>query len=250
MRKLFVDFPITPQIPFMLTAADSHHILQVLRTPRGTRLTVTDSTGSTYEAIVSTVDKGLAVMEPGIQPVQTTVRVVFGRVYLAAGLLKSDKFEWILQKATEIGADGIIPVQMTNCVVKFNQSRWDEKKKRWTRIILEAAKQCGRTQVPELFPLSTINNLTVDFSEMLFIVPYENEQHQELWQERKRFCQGDVLILIGPEGGFTPLEIESIKDKLGEQCCIVSLGHNILRAETAALTALSIIEYERGFSEK
>jgi 16S rRNA (uracil1498-N3)-methyltransferase len=250
MRKLFVDFPIIAKTSFILTAADSHHILQVLRTPRGQQLIVTDNTGCTYVTILSTVNDGLAVMEPITPLVQHSAPIISGRVYLAAGLLKSDKFEWVLQKAAEIGADCIIPVQMTNCVVKCNQSHWESKKKRWIRILLEAAKQCGRTQVPELLPLSTIHDLTVDFGKVLFIVPYENEHQRELWQERERFSQGDVLILIGPEGGFTPTEIKYIEDTIGDQCCIVSLGANILRAETAALTTLSIVQYERGFCKK
>jgi 16S rRNA (uracil1498-N3)-methyltransferase len=242
MRKIFVDFPISGS--FLLSEADSRHILVVLRHNIGDRFMVTDSQGDTYECVLTGQERQQAVLEPIERICQAGSH--HHDVVLAAGLLKSDKFEWVIQKSVELGVTAILPIQMKHCVVKLNQSRWLEKKKRWQRIALEAAKQCGRDDVPVIGDILDFTDLVKDYGSYHFIIPYERETAplQEVCAQTRH---EDVVICIGPEGGFAPAEITYLSHTLPWNRT-VSLGPRILRAETAAIAAVSIIMYERGFT--
>ena len=110
MRKLFTDFPICGN--FDLPAADARHVLVVLRHTVGDTLAVTDSTGATYECVITAVQGHSAMLTPAKK--LSDGDETAGEVVLAAGLLKSDKFDWVVQKATELGVSRIVPVQMEN----------------------------------------------------------------------------------------------------------------------------------------
>lgn len=243
MRKIFTDFPIIGD--FELSAADARHVVVVLRHTIGDMLPVTDSTGTTYECCITGMENHGARLTP-VRKVQEKEETP-GDVILAAGLLKNDKFDWVIQKATELGVTTIVPVQMDHCVVKLNDTRKQSRKDRWQRIALEAAKQCGRSDVPTVADVQTIASLVAAYGNMRFLVPYERET-APLRAACHDVRHGDVVLVIGPEGGFAPSEIDYLQQTLG-WCHTVSLGPRILRAETAALAALSIVMYERGFNE-
>ena len=168
-----------------------------------------------------------------------------GRVILAAGLLKNDKFEWVVQKAAELGVSAIVPVQMEHCVVKLDDKRRQARLERWQRLALEAAKQCGRNDVPDVAPVMSFTELVDAYADTRFVIPYEQET-APLSEACHDVRTGDVVIAIGPEGGYAEKEIAYATQHLS-WCRTVSLGPRILRAETASLAALSIIMYERGF---
>ncbi len=168
-----------------------------------------------------------------------------GKVILAAGLLKGDKFDWVVQKATELGAGRIVPVQMEHCVVKLDDKRRQARLERWQRLALEAAKQCGRDDVPNVAPVMTFTELVDAYADTRFVIPYEQET-APLSEACHDVRTGDLVIAIGPEGGYAEKEIAYATQHLS-WCRTVSLGPRILRAETASLAALSIIMYERGF---
>lgn len=242
MRKVFTNFPICGS--FALSGDDAHHVLVVLRHGIGDTLQVTDSTGATYECCIT----GIANHEARLLPARklSDGAVSAGQVILAAGLLKSDKFDWVVQKATELGVSTIIPVQMEHCVVKLNETRRQGRQDRWQRIALEAAKQCGRNDVPRVAAVQSLTDVMAQYQDTRFVIPYEAETAplRDVCQEIR---QGDVVIVIGPEGGFAKSEIERFQ-RDAAWCRTVSLGPRILRAETASLAALSIVMYERGFN--
>jgi 16S rRNA (uracil1498-N3)-methyltransferase len=240
MRKVFVDFPING--PFALSSNDSRHILLVLRHVNGDRILVSDTTGKTYSCVITDTANHIATLDP-VEIIED-IDVTADPVILAAGLLKGDKFDWVVQKATELGASMIVPVEMAHCVVKYQDKRALEKVVRWQRIALEAAKQCGRKDVPEIHAIVPLKKLPESFPDARFLVPYELED-----APLNLVCQdikaGKLLICIGPEGGFDPDEIAFLR-KNTNWMRTVSLGSNILRAETASLATLAIILYERG----
>lgn len=244
MRKIFTDFPIGSGA-FELSPDDAHHVLIVLRHTVGDSLQVTDSTGVTYECLITSKEGHAAFLTPVRKVSDSTATA--GKVVLAAGLLKNDKFEWVIQKATELGVSTIIPVQMDHCVVKLNETRVQSKLQRWQRIAGEAAKQCGRSDIPDVTKVMSLPEVTTTYGDMRFVVPYEQET-----APLRNVCQdvrtGDVVIVIGPEGGFARTEIDYLAQHV-EWCRTVTLGPRILRAETASLAALSIVMYERGFNE-
>jgi 16S rRNA (uracil1498-N3)-methyltransferase len=162
------------------------------------------------------------------------------RFYLFQGLLKGDKFELIIQKAVELGAAGIIPVEMKHCVMKLDEKKKKSRRERWQAIAESAAKQSKRNVIPEVEDVITYKQAMAKAAEMdLFLVPYENERGMaETREALSRIKAGmSVGILIGPEGGFDNKEIELARET---GAAVISLGKRILRAETAAVTAVGM----------
>lgn len=166
------------------------------------------------------------------------------KINLYQGLPKSDKMELIIEKAVELGVYSITAVEMTNSVAKIND-KTDKKLERYQKIAKSAAEQSKRNIVPEI-------KKTIDFKTMLSsilegkgdsILFYENAAGIE---ETRRYLHnhtaGIINVIIGPEGGFTNEEIEEARDR---GISILSLGNRILRTETAAITALSLLMYEK-----
>lgn len=242
MRKVFTNTPISG--PFLLSPDDTRHVMTVLRHRVGDTLAVTDSTGQTFSCRITASDGRQATLEP-IELLEARQERQ-GEVILAAGLLKNDKFEWVVQKATELGVSRVVPVQMAHCVVKLNDARRKDRCARWQKIAAEAAKQCGRNDIPQIGDVVSFEGLVRDYGDKPFLIPYERET-RPLRDVCASVQTGDVVICIGPEGGFAPEEIALAEARLAA-CATVSLGPRILRAETAALAALSIIMYERGFT--
>lgn len=166
--------------------------------------------------------------------------------------LKSDKMEYVVQKAVELGIDKIVPVLSKNCVVKLDEKDKIKKTERLNRISVEASKQCGRADIVKIedvlnisseeflkalnkysFVLFAYENSRSSLKEVLKIIQNELSQNAE---------SIDIAVVIGPEGGFDKSDID-ILNKL-DNICEISLGKNILRAETASLNLISIINYE------
>lgn len=240
MRKIFTDFPICGT--FELSADDAHHVVVVLRHTVGDTLNVTDCTGATYECFITRMEGHSAYLTPARKISDGPSSN--GRVILAAGLLKGDKFDWVVQKATELGVGRIVPVQMEHCVVKLNDTRRKDRRLRWQRIAQEAAKQCGRNDIPDVTDVLSFTEVLDTYGTMPVIIPFEKET-RPLRECCATVRTGDVVICIGPEGGFSDGEIAAAS--MRDQCQTVSLGPRILRAETAAIASLAIIMYERGF---
>lgn len=240
MRKIFTDFPICGT--FELSADDAHHVVVVLRHTVGDTLNVTDCTGATYECFITRMEGHSAYLTPARKISDGPSSN--GRVILAAGLLKGDKFDWVVQKATELGAGRIVPVQMEHCVVKLDDKRRQARLERWQRLALEAAKQCGRDDVPDVAPVMSFTELVDAYADTRFVIPYEQETAP--LSEPATTCVPATSSSPSVPKGAMPKK----KSPMPRSVCrgaARSLGPRILRAETASLAALSIIMYERGF---
>ena len=168
------------------------------------------------------------------------------KIDIYQGLPKADKMEFIIQKSVELGVNSIIPVKMTRCVVKIDKK--DEKKKldRWNKISESAAKQCGRSFIPEIKPIIEIKDIINQKSKYdEIIVAYENEKDNyiknELMKIKELKKELNLAIVIGPEGGLEENDVMLLKENGAK---IITLGNRILRTETVALNILSIIMYE------
>jgi 16S rRNA (uracil1498-N3)-methyltransferase len=221
-----------------ITGSDVNHIKNVLRMERGEELMVCDGTGMQYTCQIADFLAGevlLSVLKTEKASTELPVRLK-----LYQGLPKKDKMELIIQKAVELGASGIIPVEMSRSVVKIEDKKRKQKQERWQAIAESAAKQSKRNVIPSVSEALSYKRAMELASEMdLFLVPYENERGMAATKDALEKLKGakKVGVLIGPEGGFDDKEIALAKDEGGE---IVSLGKRILRAETAAITALSM----------
>lgn len=167
-------------------------------------------------------------------------------VSLYMGYLKSDKMDFCIQKAVELGVNKIFPVITKNTVVKLDLKARTRKKERFSKIISSAIEQSGRNENVELYNIQDLNDLYNTFEDYdMVLVAYEKSK-ESLKKQIETFKQKKlkkIAILIGPEGGFDETEIENLEEKV-KNISIVSLGKSILRAETASIACLSIVNYE------
>ena len=240
MKKIFIPTPLDEiiQLPKDVT----HHVLHVFRHNMEKPITVTgsDNRCGIYQ-ITDEVD-GIAQAKL-IEYVASDVSSY--RTILVQSLLKGEKLEWVLQKATELNVDTIYLVSTANCVAKYDDKKLQSKVSRWEKIMLEAAQQCGRNQLPTLVVGETLLQVLTIEADALKLVAYENEDGHTIKTALQSVHTNqtitDILICVGPEGGYQEKEINAIIESGGKS---VSLGNTILRAETAAIGSLAMIQYE------
>lgn len=218
----------------VLTGNEYKHIAKVLRMSVGDEIVIFDGSGYEYLCTIERIDKKEAVLdinEKRISEAETKTDIT-----LFQGIAKSDKMEYIIQKATELGVKKLVPFESAFSVVKI-----EGKKERYERIALEAAKQCGRAKtmmVSELISFKEMTEKLADFDEVLFC--YEREKDNTLLNavsEIDRSVVKSIAVVIGSEGGFSPEEAEALTEKAK----VVKLCNRILRTETASLFALSLL---------
>ncbi len=240
MKKIFIPTPLDEIIE--LPKDVTHHVLHVFRHNMEKPITVTgsDNRCGIYQ-ITDEVD-GIAQAKL-IEYVASDVSSY--RTILVQSLLKGEKLEWVLQKATELNVDTIYLVSTANCVAKYDDKKLQSKVSRWEKIMLEAAQQCGRNQLPTLVVGETLSQVLTIEADALKLVAYENEDGHTIKNALQSVHTNqtitDILICVGPEGGYQEKEINAIIESGGKS---VSLGNTILRAETAAIGSLAMIQYE------
>lgn len=217
---------------------DVNHIKNVLRMKIGEKFIANDGNGGSYCCAISEIydDRIVAeILEGQLANTELPVNLV-----LFQGLPKADKMELIIQKSVELGVSRIVPVEMSRCVVKLDDKKKNSKTARWQAISESAAKQSGRTVIPEVSnPMSYKNALELAKTLDVILVPYECADSMSKLKDRLNEIKPNttVGIFIGPEGGYEEKEIEQAIEAGGE---IVSLGKRILRTETASIAALAI----------
>lgn len=219
-----------------LDGEQAHHLRDVMRLGTGDRVALFDGTGKEYEAVIESVGADGVACRIAVQLDTSSELPVDVTVYQA--VLKGGHFDYAVQKAVEAGAGQIVPFVSARCVrVPANDAKFQT---RAARIAREAARQCGRSVVPEVLPVVSIADVAHGASDSLMVVAYEDEHGRTLRQVLGHGCPKKMSIVVGPEGGFAPEEIAQLQDA-GALC--VSLGPRILRAETAATYMLAQIGY-------
>ena len=242
MPKFFVEPSKVNGDLVTIDTSDVLHITKVLRLNIGDSVTVSDSTSTDYECEITEISKDsvlLRVLSKRNIDTESNIEIT---VFQA--LPKASKMEYIIQKNTELGVVKFVPISLSRCVVKLDKKEAEKKVSRWQKISDEAAKQSGRGILPEV---SGVLNLKSAIDEMkkadLFFVPYESEDNNTLKPLLKGKSPKTISYLIGPEGGFSPEEIDYIKDN---QVPVITLGKRILRTETASIAVTSMLMYEIG----
>jgi len=225
-----------------LRGLDAHHAGHVLRLKPGDEVIVVDSRGVAARARLemgSLTETPLTFIEKIDDNSEPPITL-----YLAQGLPKGDKMDYIVQKAVELGVSKIIPLTAEHSVVRYDSAKQVNRRERWQKIALEAAKQCGRLTVPEVTAFEDMTGLLAGYGQdFMTVMLYEGERKSGLKALLKNCQARAILLLIGPEGGFSDGEVALCRQH-GVQT--VSVGPRILRTETAALAALSIVMYECG----
>jgi len=219
----------------------ARQIRTVLRMQPGAEIIVLDNAGQEYRLRLTMVEKSGVqgdIIEQYPARGEPAVKVT---LYQAA--LKGQKFEWVLQKGTELGVDRFVPVVSRRTVVQ-EATALDKKQERWQRIITEAAEQSGRGRVPKLDRAMLLDTAWQDAAAAsLRLMLWEEEKNTSLKEALANVAPNSVALFVGPEGGFTALEAATAKKAGGQP---VGLGPRILRAETAAVAVCAAIFYELG----
>ena len=224
---------------FRITGEELHHLTNVLRLKVGDKVIGFDNSGGQWSGLIGTLDKEAAVckiIEKNNPEVEARTKV-----YLVMGLSKGEKMEWVIQKGTELGMAGFIPLRTKRSVLQLEGKKAQDRVVRWQRIAAEAVKQSRRVVEPTIMDICDWSDLKGNLpEETLWLIPYEDEKTSSLSNVLSGLTsEYPLAILIGPEGGFSVEEIELARTKL--KAISVSLGPRILRAETAALAALTIV---------
>lgn len=243
MYHFFVEPDAIIDKTITITGKDVNHIKNVLRMKPGEEISVsTTDSSSEYRCLVRELSDDFVTCE--LIFIKEEGNELPSKVYLFQGLPKADKMELIIQKAVELGAYEIIPVEMKRCVVKLDDKKASSKIARWQGISEAAAKQSKRTIIPTVTMPMTFKEAVKKASEMdNKWVPYEMADGMPHTRELvKNLIPGkSIAIFIGPEGGFEQAEIEMAREAGFE---IITLGKRILRTETAGMVALSLIMME------
>jgi 16S rRNA (uracil1498-N3)-methyltransferase len=222
-----------------ITGSELNHLRRVLRLRPQDRVVVFDDAGCEHEGIIRSLSEDGGEIEiirsyqvNNESPLKTT---------LALGLTKGEKMDWVVEKATELGVHTVLPFFSSYTIPKLNERKMAQRAERWQKIALSAAKQCGRVRIPDILGLTEFRDLLELVSrDALRLLFWEKECEQRLPELKEtRATVSEVVVMIGPEGGFSAHEAGLA---LEQGFKAVRLGPRILRAETAAVTALSAVQ--------
>jgi 16S rRNA (uracil1498-N3)-methyltransferase len=221
-----------------LDPQESHHLIRVLRLGEGARVFVFDGQGGEWECEVSQIVKRqavLSVIKRLIDPVESPLQLT-----LAQALVKGDKFDWIVQKSTELGVTRIVPLVTDHSDIRRSQERADQRMQRARRIMLEALKQCGRRKLVEIVePINFADFCRRQTTENNLI--FSEREGRSLHEATARLDPTlGICLWIASEGGWSDPEI-----KMAETNGFISvhLGPRILRTETAAIAAVTLVQH-------
>lgn len=242
MRRLFYAGELAEEIE--ITGGDAHHLAYVMRAQVGDAVVVAGSDGRIARMVICGIvhdSVHLRCME--YLPQTETERT---EVILVQALLKGEKMDFVVQKAVELGAAAFCPITTDHVVVRYDAKKAAAKTARWQKIADEAAKQCGRSALMRVAEPASLSALLQDAAllhapDTAIIFCYEGERTQSMRTVLRSVDARRIVLIVGAEGGFSPAEAAAIR-AAGAQS--VSLGRLILRAETAALAALAVTQYE------
>lgn len=238
MHRIFLRKSSLLEHPVVIEDEKAHYLSSVLRCKTGDHIIVTDENGCSYDAQILTAYNKKVTIEVAGDCIMNTESDL--DIILVQGLLKGEKMDVVIQKATELGVTAIIPV-----ITERSQLRETRKHPRWKKIAEEASRQSGRTRIPEIFETYSLKDI--------FNIPGMTSGKGIIFWEQGGEKLSDVLnklsrtdkifLLIGPEGGFSEKEASMAA---GKGFLTATLGSRILRAETASIAAISVMQFALG----
>lgn len=232
MQQYFTKEALQVNEEYTFTKEQAHHAKIVVRLDNEIVRLV--SNGKGYFARCHTGANGFQALvleeDPRVNELQC-------EIVLAMALIRREKFELVLQKATELGVKKIIPFESSRCVVHAKQEKKARQLERWHDILQEASEQCKRNIIPEITEIqnwNSIKSLQADKK----VCAYENSYGKSKFLKDAIQDEKSILVMIGPEGGFSEKEIQELEENEYES---ITLGNRILRAETAAIYSCSVL---------
>jgi 16S rRNA (uracil1498-N3)-methyltransferase len=231
MQQYFITQLNDQQVVFNPT--QSHHLKNVLRMKPGQQVLVVDQFKHRYLVTLTALEP-LAVAQV-VEQMPTMDKNT--RIVLAMAMIKKDKWEWLIQKACEFGVDEIIPLMTQHCVVKGDSEKLERKLLRWNTIAMEACEQSKRNSMVTISEPIGIKEL-VKLPFKTKVVAYELATTKQYLTKVINDVE-EIVVVIGPEGGLAPNEVALL---VNNGYLVVSLGERILRAESAGIYALTVLD--------
>lgn len=236
--RIYQEGPFETGQIIELSPEAGQHVGVVLRMQPQDELTLFCNDNHEYQAQIIAAHKKKVT----VRITQTTLvnRESPCHIHLAQGISKGDRMEWVIQKAVELGVSAITPLITAHCAVRLDESRLAKKQQQWQAIAIGACEQSGRNRVPIVHDAVTFDTFIERHLTSLNVILHPRAHHSlnDIPNDQK-----DITLLIGPEGGLSDLEIQHAQS---HDYQAVTLGPRILRTETAAITALSILQAKLG----
>lgn len=236
MQQYFIDEKLNEKVLF--NDEQAHHIKNVMRMKEGSIVKVVDDEENAALVTIHYENKQVfGLIHEKLEASNSKIQIK-----LAMALIKKDKFEFCIQKSCECGAYVIHPFVSSRCVVKIADEKNDKKLDRWQKIASEACEQSKNNHLCEIKPVISFEEMLNEDAD-LKLIAYENADR--IANNLASVCLKnkdikDVIVMIGPEGGFSEAEVKKAMEH-GYVC--VSLGNSILRAETAAISSINMLKY-------
>jgi 16S rRNA (uracil1498-N3)-methyltransferase len=217
-----------------LNESAGQHVGVVLRMQPGMSLTLFSGDNREAQAVIKAVQKKKVLVE--LVAAAIVNRESSRVIHLAQGISKGDRMEWVVQKAVELGVQHITPLITDRCAVRLDDERLSKKHQQWQAIAIAACEQSGRNMLPTIHPICSFKQFTTQNAAIYKILLHPNAQISLCQQH---FDCGDMSLLIGPEGGLSEEEIQIATTN---HFSAHTLGPRVLRTETAAIAALSVLQ--------
>lgn len=237
--RIFTQQSLSAQTEIELEPAPSAHIARAMRMSQGDKLTLFDGCGGEYAALITAVSKKTVTVEIG--DFRNTELESPLAIHLGIAVSRGDRMDWIIQKATELGANRVSPLLTQRTEVKLKGERADKKIQHWRQISIAACEQCGRNQLPRIEPLQTLPDWLAGTKDETKLVLHHRALRTQATNSEHKPTQ--VSLLIGPEGGLSDIEIGLAEHA---QFQALQLGPRVMRTETAPLAAIAILQSQWG----
>ncbi|NOX33231.1 MAG: 16S rRNA (uracil(1498)-N(3))-methyltransferase [Deltaproteobacteria bacterium] len=224
-----------------ISGQDARHISRVLRLTTGDQINITNGQGKDYTAAITAVSNGHVEINITKEYDSETEPPI--NITLCSGMLKDKKMDFVIKHVTQLGICRWVPFFCQRSIPSPDVKRMEKRSQRWETIAKESLKQCGRARVPEILKPLSFEKLLDHFADNDLKIAFWEKATQRLDTLKKDHSKLKIVILIGPEGGFSKEEIRLAKKKGFSS---YSLGPRILRAETASISSCTLIQHILG----
>lgn len=237
--RIFQSIALQENSIVQLDEAATHHVARVMRAKVGDELVIFNGQGGEYDAVIEKIDKKIVTVKIKKFIAKNTESPL--ELYLAQGISRGEKMDYTIQKAVELGVKKIIPLFTERCNIKLDDERKEKRIQHWRSIVVGACEQSGRNIVPEILTPQSLNTWlkNVDADWKFVLAPHADRKLSEINFEK----HSRIVLLIGPEGGLSDSEIQQA---VQSGFMPLNLGPRILRTETAAVAAISVLQCVAG----
>ncbi|MFH1552535.1 MAG: 16S rRNA (uracil(1498)-N(3))-methyltransferase [Candidatus Omnitrophota bacterium] len=242
MSRFYVPKENVRKDEITIEGEEAHHVLDVMRMQGGDKVVVFDGTGREYTGFIKEINRRFKKIIVEIVRTEKPPAESIPEITLAQAIPKKGKMDYIIEKATELGVSRVVPLVSDRTVVRFDDAGCRRKVQRWQKKAVEASKQCGRASVPKIDKVTSFSEMVSRLDRYdLVLLACLTDKTVPIKKSLTGFESGKILVFIGPEGDFTPKEIQMASV---DNCKQVSLGKRVLKSDTAGLFVLAVLGYE------